>query len=605
MTYIDSIRNCLAVLPKRDRTKYFQVIFIQAFLSVLDLLGIAIIGIIGLITIKGVQSQTTDGIALNFLNFFNLTNYSFQLQVAILGSIAAVSLILRTVLSLFFNWKIVSFLANQSTNISNDLISRVFAKGSMEFRHKNIAEIQQILGPGIYAISVGVLGTISSMLSDVSSFILISVAIILIDPIVGVASVFLFLAIGIILHFGLRKRIELFGKDFTDASIQSSKTILELVIGYRQIYLSNRLGYYLHKITESKARTAKLYAINAFVPGIGKYIIEVTIVLGGLTIAALLFMFSDSARAFAGLGIFLTSGIRIAPALLRIQQSVLSIKSNLGVAYLTLDLMKKLQSEPLFLSSFRATDFCHASFKPEISVSDVRFKYDEIEKFELTIKDLKISEGEFLAIVGPSGSGKTTFVDIVLGLLLPESGKIMISGVPNRKAMTDWPGAMAYVPQEIFLKEGSVKENVGLGYDPKMISEVFVEEALKTAQLSSFVKTLPLGINTVISERGTNLSGGQRQRLGIARALYSKPKLLVLDEATSALDGQVEEDLALAISKTLSNTTRIIIAHRLSTVQFADRVLYISDGAILAEGTFAEVRAIVPDFDKSAGLMGL
>ena len=119
------------------------------------------------------------------------------------------------------------------------------------------------------------------------------------------------------------------------------------------------------------------------------------------------------------------------------------------------------------------------------------------------------------------------------------------------------------------------------------------------------MKALPFGIETLISERGTNLSGGQRQRLGIARALYSKPKLLVLDEATSALDGQVEEDLTLAISETLSNTTRIVIAHRLSTVQLADRVIYISGGEILAVGTFGEVRATVPEFDKTAGLMGL
>lgn len=605
MKYIDSIRNCLQVLPKRERTKYFQTIIIQVFLSFLDLLGIAIIGVIGLIAIKGVQSQATEGVALNFLNFFKLTNYAFQIQVAILAAIAAIALIMRTLFSLYFNWKIISFLANQSTTISNDLISRIFAKGSMEFRHRNISEIQQILGPGVHAISVGVLGTISSMLSDFSSFILISVAIILIDPIVGAISISLFLVIGFLLHFGLRRKIESYGKDFTDMSIQSSKTILDLVFGYRQIYLGNRVGYYLNKIAESKAKTARLYARNAFVPGLGKYLIEITIVLGGLFIAAALFVFSDSARAFAGLGIFLTSGIRIAPALLRIQQSVLSIKSNLGIAYLTIDLIKNFQNEPLLLSSLKETDFQHLTFKPEISVSDVRFKYNEMERFELTIKGLKINEGEFVAIVGPSGGGKTTFVDIILGLLTPESGEILISGVPASKAMTNWPGAMAYVPQDVFVKEGSVKENVGLGYDPEIISAGFVKEALHIAQLSGFVESLPLGIETVVSERGTSLSGGQRQRLGIARALYSKPKLLVLDEATSALDGQAEENLALAISTTLFNTTRIVIAHRLSTVQFADRVLYVSDGEIIAEGTFAEVRATVPNFDKSAGLMGL
>ncbi len=605
MIFIDSIRSCLKVLPKRDRTKYLEVIFIQAFLGFLDLLGIAIMGIVGLITIKGVQSQAVEGTPLIFLEFFKLVNLSFQLQVAILGSIAAISLIMRTLLSMFFTWKITNFLANQSTNISNDLISRVFAKGSIEFRYRNISEIQQILGPGVYAISVGILGTISTIISDISSFILISVAIILIDPIIGIFSIILFLMIGIALHFGLRKKIEFFGKDFTNNSIQSSKTILELITGYRQIYLGNRVGYYLNEISENKSRIAKLYAVNTFIPGLGKYLIEITIVLGGLVIAAALFTFSDSARAFAGLGIFVTSGARIAPALLRIQQSILGIKSNLGTAYLTLDLIKKFENSPFFVSSMKETDFQHLDFNPSISVSHIEFKYNELENFEFIIKGLEIKEGEFIAIVGPSGAGKTTFIDLILGLLTPESGKILISGMPPKKVITQWPGAMAYVPQDIFIKEGSIKENVGLGYDKNSISLDCVEEALRIAQLTDFVRNLPLGIETLVSERGTNLSGGQRQRLGIARALYSKPKLLVLDEATSALDGQVEEDLTLAISKTLLNTTRIVIAHRLSTVQFADRVVYISDGKIYASGTFNEVRSKVPDFDKTAGLMGL
>ena len=375
MSFMNSLQSCLRVLPKRDRAKYLKVIFIQTLLGFLDLLGVAIMGIVGLVTIKGVQSQTIDGAPLKILDFFKLSSYSFQTQVAILGSLAAIFLVMRTLLSMYFTWKINFFLANRSTDISDDLISRVLAQGSTEFKYRNISEIQQVLGPGVYSISVGVLGTVSTVMSDVSSFILISVALVLIDPIIGVISITLFLIVGLLLHFKIRHKVELFGKEFTDNSVKSSKAILELITGYKQIYLGNRVGFYLNEISKSKSKIAKLYALNTFYPGIAKYLIEIAIVLGGLLIAAVLFTVSDSARAFAGLGIFITSGVRIAPALLRIQQSILAIKSFLSTAYLTLDLIKKLENAPFFVSSFKETDFHHTSFKPSIEVSLIRFKY--------------------------------------------------------------------------------------------------------------------------------------------------------------------------------------------------------------------------------------
>jgi ABC-type multidrug transport system fused ATPase/permease subunit len=581
------------------------VIIIQIGLGFLDLFGVAIMGIVGLITIKGVQSQSLSGTSLKFIEFFKLSNSSFQVQVAILGSIAASALIIRSVLSIFFTWKITNFLAYQSASISNNLISKVVARGAVEFQYKNLSEMQHILGPGVSAIAVGVLSTIGALAADLSSTILISIAIILIDPLIGSISIILFSGIGIFLYFGLRHKIESYGKEFTNYSINVSKSILELITGYRQIFLGNRIGYYLRSISENRERISKLYAINSFLPGLGKYIIEIAIILGGLIVAASLFMFSDSARAFAGIGIFLTSGARIAPALLRIQQNILSIKSNLAISYLTVNLITELNNAPFFEPSLKETDFVHTDFESSLLVSEVRFKYDKSESFELYIDNLDIRQGDFLAVVGPSGAGKTTFIDIVLGVIEPDSGKILISGLSPNKVISKWPGAVAYVPQEVFIKEGTIRENIALGYKSEMISSKNIEDALQLVQLKDFVNALPLGIETLIRERGTNLSGGQRQRLGIARALYSKPKILILDEATSSLDGQVEEDITLAISKSLSETIRIVIAHRLSTVRFADKVIYISKGKIIASGSFSEVRVKVPDFDKSAGLLGL
>jgi ABC-type multidrug transport system fused ATPase/permease subunit len=210
-----------------------------------------------------------------------------------------------------------------------------------------------------------------------------------------------------------------------------------------------------------------------------------------------------------------------------------------------------------------------------------------------------------LAVVGPSGAGKTSLIDVLLGVIAPTKGSIQLSGLMPEDAVQRWPGAIAYVPQDISIVRGTIATNVALGFDLSEIDENRIWEALEIAQLKSFVEGLPEGINSTVGERGSKLSGGQRQRLGIARALLSSPKLLVLDEATSALDGKSEIDVSDAISKLKNSMTLVVIAHRLSTVRNADLVIYMDSGKIVASGTFDEVRKAVPDFDMQAKLMGI
>lgn len=605
MSIFRSISDCLGILSKSDRKKYIQVVVIQMLLGILDLMGVAVIGVIGLVTVKGVQSQEASGGALRFLNFVGLSDNTFQSQVAILGIVAALALILKTLLSLFFNWKIMKFLSSRSASIADDLLSRFVGAGQINSNDKSIAEVRHILGPGVFSIATGVLGTASTLVTDVFSVIMISTAIIIIDPLVGSFSILLFSLVGLFLYFGLRRRVETFGKELSNQSIIVDKLLQELFFGYRQIYTGNRIEHYSNSINQSRSRIARLYAINSFIPGLGRYVIEIAIIFGGLATAASLFVFSDSARAFAGLGIFIASGARIAPALLRLQQGTLSIKSNLSVSYLTINLINQIRHDPRVQTFQTTTDFEHKEFTPKLEISNLMFMHKNTSDFELHVEELRIESGSFIAIVGPSGSGKTTFIDLLLGLYKPESGTVLLSGLSPNLAIARWPGATSYVPQDVYIKEGSIKENVAMGYSKNEISDHYVVEALRTAQLIDYVKTLPLGIETIISERGSNLSGGQRQRLGIARALYTQPKLLILDEATSSLDGIVEEDITFAISQTLSALTRIVIAHRLSTVRHADSVIYISGGKILSFGSFNKVRSEVPDFDKSAGLLGL
>ena len=194
---------------------------------------------------------------------------------------------------------------------------------------------------------------------------------------------------------------------------------------------------------------------------------------------------------------------------------------------------------------------------------------------------------------------------LLLGVLKPDSGKILISGHDPQSTISKWSGAISYVPQDVMISNGTIRENVGLGFPTNVVTDDLVNSALKVAALDEYVKELVENLDTPVGERGVKMSGGQRQRLGIARAMFTKPTLLVLDEATSSLDGETEASVADAIKNLKGKVTVVMIAHRLSTVKNADLVVYMHNGELIAQGTFNEVRDKVPDFDRQAKLMGL
>ena len=277
-----------------------------------------------------------------------------------------------------------------------------------------------------------------------------------------------------------------------------------------------------------------------------------------------------------------------------------------GSALPTLDLAESLaniKASEVKESEILETE--HEGFAGSIDIRDATFTYPGKSEPAISNVSLRVNPGSFVAFVGPSGAGKTTIVDILLGILPPQSGSVQISDVDPMSAITKWPGAIAYVPQDVAIASGSFRENIALGFPIELASDEAVLTPLQVAHLDDFVLSTPHGLDTEVGERGAKVSGGQRQRLGIARALFTKPKLLVLDEATSALDAETESNVSLAISSLRGNTTVVMIAHRLATVRNADLVVYLDQGQALAQGTFDEVRAAVPDFDRQAQLLGL
>jgi ATP-binding cassette subfamily C protein len=219
---------------------------------------------------------------------------------------------------------------------------------------------------------------------------------------------------------------------------------------------------------------------------------------------------------------------------------------------------------------FSLTEGPKLSFQQEIVVENLGFHYPKAEKNVFSAVNFRLPRGKFVGIIGPSGAGKTTFVDILLGLLPPTAGQIRVDGVDIQSNIRGWQANISYVPQTIYLSDGSIRENVALGVAADEIDDQSVEEALRMAELEDFIKELPRGVDTQVGECGSHLSGGQRQRIGIARAFYNHPEVLILDEATSALDNETEQSIMATILKLKGRLTIIAIAHRLSTLNEAD-----------------------------------
>ncbi len=593
------------VLSRADQKKISVVVVFQIFLGLLDLAGVAAIGMLGSLAVRGVSSQGAGDRVGVVLGYLHLSHQSFQTQAAVLGCLAAGLLISRTILSVIFARRTLYFLSRRGARISSSLISKLLSQDLLTIQRRTTQETLYAVTRGVDSITLGVIGITVTLISDFSLLAVMTIGLLIVDPTIAISTVAIFGFVGWLLYRLLNKSARRLGLAESNLTIANNEKIVEVLNSYRESVVRNRRYFYAKEIEKTKFKLADTLADIAFLPSISKYVIESTVVLGTLIISASQFLLQDASHAVATLSVFMAASTRIAPAVMRIQQGTIGIRQSLGSAGPTLTLIESLEGVDENPVASNALETEHAGFTPTIEIYNLSLTYPQKEIPALNQISLDIKSGAFVAIVGPSGAGKTSLVDVLLGVLTQSSGTVLISGKPPLETIAIWPGAIAYVPQDVAMSSGTIKENITLGFPDNSDDDLLINDALKLAQLSDFVASLPEGLDTQVGERGTKLSGGQRQRLGIARAMFTKPKLLVLDEATSALDGQTESDISSSILELKGNTTVVMIAHRLSTVRFADLVIYIDGGKIVSQGTFEDVRTQVPNFEKQAQLMGL
>ena len=596
---------------------------VQISLGVLDLVGIALVGLVVAVAVSGIGYASIPDWAQRILNTLGLGNLTISQLSVLIAASAVIVLVLKSVASAYMTRRIMRFLAGAQAELSEDLARRFLRRPLSDVQRWTTSEAIYALGQGANSSTVGLLGSSIIVLAELFLFGIIGIALLAFDPIVTIFAVVFFAVIVVVLQRVVGGWAARHAAVIKETSIETLSAVSEALLTYREATVLDRRDLYVDRYARVIRRYARASASMAFLTEVPKYVLEIALYVGVVALSIFLFLTQDWGTAATTAAVFLTAGSRVVPSMLRMQGAVITARNAAVMAQPTFFLHAQLHSVEDETVAWRAGDLSsderikmrvsemhtlagsgYADFIPRIEVDEATLQFDDAWSPVLDHVSFTLEPGHSLALVGSTGAGKSTLADVVLGVRALDSGSVRLGGLDPRAAIETWPGSVAYVPQAVAIVDGTVRQNVALGIPKDLIVDDLVSEALRRAHLDDFLDSERDGLNTYIGERGFKLSGGQRQRLGIARALYSRPRLMILDEATSALDSETEHAIIQTMVELEGEVTTVTIAHRLATVKKANQILYLESGRIKARGTFQEVREQSPGFDRQAAILG-
>lgn len=595
-------RQIIRLLPEGTERRLYLLLCFQLIATTLDVTALLLLGILTKSGLDYVQG-TAVSLSVPILKLEFLTENDFETQFTFLAIFALGLFTLRTITSIWGNKKILDYLGFQAAKASTNFIERLFSSKPQFVLSRNSQELLHGTSTGIDNLVLVYMGSLVLLSAESIFLIVMLIALIFIQPLTGVCAICIFGISGILINKISSTRAKELSEDASTSSVKFNQGLLETLTLYRELLLRGVISQSTIEIHQLRDSYLALKSKLFFLPILSKYLFEFVLIIGSAMVATIQLSINSVNGAIASVVVFLAASSRILPSIIRLQSAILSLKQAEGAGQITLQQLNSFK-ENRELDS--AIDYTNMEFKKDsafLVINELSFGYEG--NVDLTIKNvnLTINKGELIAIVGESGSGKSTLADLILGMQEPMSGNIEIMGLPSRAIFTKFPGFLAYVPQDIAIIDGDIERNVTLGVENENHEGVI--DSLKKAALWEDVLKMPNGIKSIVGERGVKLSGGQRQRLGIARALFSNPKIIVFDEATSSLDPITEKAVTDAIYTKRGEVTLVVIAHRLSTVRNADVVLVLEKGEVVAKGTFEEVRARAPKFDQQAKLVNL
>ena len=504
-----------------------------------------------------------------------------------LGVTAIVLIVAANTFGLYINWKIVQIANDLGHALSMRVIRRYATQPYPFYLSRLSTNLSLNSTDEVTGVVVGVLIPVLQLgvRLIVAGFLIL--LIVIADPVLALVIALVFGGAYAVVFRAVRKRLLSLGEQHQEANRSKYRIATTLFQGIKDLTVLGRVGHYLRAFEADSLQTARKQSVNSFLVFVPRYVIETLGVVGMLSVALhLLVRDRDIGYALPLLALYAFAAYRLLPALQNIFASFAQIRFNLPSLHLLHEEMKALLTvEPI------AESPTPVAFERSIEIRDVHFSFPGSSAPILSGLSLAIPRNRTVGIVGTTGAGKTTIVDLVLGLLIPVRGEICIDGRPLDAGLAPaWRRKVGYVTQFVYLSDESVARNIALGLPTGEIDMARVREAARVANIHEFIeRELPQGYDTAIGERGARLSGGQRQRLGIARALYGNPEVLILDEATSSLDSITEDAVIDAIHNLSHRKTIIAVAHRLTTLKDCDLIYMVGEGRVTDSGTFNEL----------------
>ena len=562
---IQTLKKVWKLLRTTEKTKFFVIIVMMVFGALLELAGIGtIIPVIALLSQPELIEQNR---ILNLLGRV-LNPESNQEFILILCVILSVLFVVKNAYLILLT-KIQSiFIFRKAEDMSSKLFENYMNAPYFFHLQRNSSDLMNNINL-ITQVAVGVLIPFMMLLSELVVISAIFVMLLAFEPLTTLILAAVVMAMGFVIYHPLKNYNFTLGRRNKFYNMEVIKHIMQGLEGIKEAKIRNSEKYFSDAHMRNQVELKQSLMLMYFTGQLPRFTIEAMVVVVGMgTLAAFILLGVSSGSIILKLSLFAVAILRLMPSFSRVQYYLATIRhSNCAFDDIYKDLTEIEQE-------CKETDSPPLKLKNSIKLDNISFTYPNGKKL-FSNYQIEIPRLSSVAFVGATGCGKTTLVDIILGLLKPQSGKVRVDGRDIEENLASWQKSIGYVPQFIYLMDDTIKANVAFGISKNEIDDTRIMECLKTAQILSFVETLPEGINTLVGERGVRLSGGQRQRIGIARALYHNPQVLILDEATSALDDDTEKAFVDALAILHHKQTIIMIAHRLTTTQNCDQIVNI------------------------------